>query len=78
MKIKIKKLKELPDALNPNNIKEGFEEVFTITDGLFTKPTVGQRFWASNSWSTSAVQEVIDEKTFRTYSSIYEWEIVNE
>ena len=70
MKIKIVKLQELPDALHPNNIEVGFEII-----GEATKvPCVGERFWIDN-FSTSGVQEIIDEKTFRTYSSIYHWEI---
>lgn len=76
MKIKIKKLKELPDALNPNNIEEGFERIGKIPDRYFKKPTVGERFYLDGGWSTSGVQEIIDEKTFRTYLSIYQWEIV--
>jgi len=77
MKIRIKKLKELPDALHPNNISEGFDEIFEIPKEYFNKPTVGKRFWGDLSWSTSGVQEIIDEKTFKTYSSIYEWEIIS-
>lgn len=76
MKIRIKKLKELEDALHPNNIEEGFERIFEIPNNWFRIPTVGERFWGSLSWSTSGVQEIIDERTFKTYSSIYEWEIV--
>lgn len=78
MKIRIKKLKELPDALHPNNIEEGFEKVFQMSKLYFRPPTVGERFHASLGWSTSGVQEIIDEKTFRTYSSIYEWEILKD
>jgi hypothetical protein len=78
MKIKITKLKELPDALHPNNIAEGFEQTFDMDENYFRKPTVGERFWASMSWSTSGVQEIIDENTFRTYSSIYKYEIIEK
>lgn len=77
MKIKIVKLKELPNALNPNNIEEGFEKTGEIADSHYRPPTVGERFYVTHSWSTSGVQEIIDEKTFRTYSSIYQWEIIN-
>lgn len=78
MKIKLKKIKELPDALHPNNITEGFEEIFEIPQQLFKEPTIGERFWASCSFSTSGVCEIINEKTFKTYSSIYEWEIIEK
>lgn len=78
MKIRIKKIKELENALHPNNIEEGFERIFEMPENYFRTPTVGERFWASLSWSTSGVQEIIDDKTFKTYSSIYEWEIIKE
>lgn len=78
MKIRLKKIKELEDALHPNNVKEGFEQTFEIADNWFRPPTIGERFWASLFWSTSGVQEIIDDKTFRTYSSIYEWEIIKD
>lgn len=70
------KLQELSDALHPNNIQEGWENTFEIDEKHFRKPTVGERFWCSTYWSTSGVQEIIDENTFKTYSSIYRWEIV--
>lgn len=71
--IKITKLKELPDALHPNNIQEGFEKV-----GIMLKePTIGERFYVGGSWSTSGVQEIIDSNTFKTYSSIYKWEVID-
>jgi len=76
MKLRIKKLEELKDALHPNNIEVGFEREFEIEEKWFRQPTVGERFWGSLSWSTSGVQELIDDKTFKTYSSIYEWEIL--
>jgi len=76
MRIKITKLKELPDALNPNNIEEGWSKEFEIPTEYWREPCVGERFYASLSWSTSGIQEIIDDKTFRTYSSIYRWEIL--
>lgn len=78
MKIYIKKLKELPDALNPNNIAEGFERTFETSEGFFRPPAVDERFWPCSSWSMAGVQEIIDDNTFRTYSSIYHWEIVKD
>ena len=76
MKIKLTKIKELEDALNPHNIEEGFEKTFEIPDDFFRIPTIGNRFWASTWWS-SGVQEIIDNNTFKTYSSIYRWEIID-
>lgn len=67
MKIKLIKIQELEDALHPNNIKEGFE----IEGILYKEPTIGESFYVNNYWSTSAVKEIIDNDTFKTYSSIY-------
>jgi hypothetical protein len=75
--IKIKKLKESDNPLHPNNIAEGFEKVSQIPDNWFRPPTVGERFWTSLTWSTSGVQEIIDKNTFRTYNSIYHWEVID-
>lgn len=76
MKIKIKKIKELEDALHPNNIKEGFEITRNVDEKYFKEPQLGKRFWVG-TFSTSGVQEIINENTFRTYSSIYHWEKVD-
>lgn len=77
MNVRIKKLEELEDALWPGNIPVGWEYTFKELPELsFKKPTVGERFHAGYVWSTSKVKEIIDEKTFKTWSSIYEWEIV--
>lgn len=78
MKIRLKKLTELEDALHPNNIEEGYEHVSYIADEYFRPPTVDERFNTGQYFSTSGVQEILSENTFRTYSSIYEWEIVDE
>lgn len=78
MKIEITKLTELPDALHPNNIPEGYKEVFKMDYSPFKEPEVGERFWPCSWWSTSGVQEVINENTFRTYSSIYMWRMVED
>jgi len=78
MRVKLTKLTELPDALNPNNIDEGYTEIHNCPDAYFRPPTVDERFAPSSWWSTSGVQEIINENTFRTYSSIYEWEILKE
>ena len=76
MKIKLTKLTELPDALHPNNIPEGFVKIFDIPGDYFKPPELNERFYASLTFSTSGVQEIIDAKTFKTYSSIYQWEII--
>lgn len=75
MFVKLTKLTELPDALNPNNIPEGFTKTVEYNNNdQFYPPEVGYRFWLGRSFSTSGVIEIIDEHTFKTYSSIYHWE----
>lgn len=76
IKVKITKLQELPDALHPNNIEEGYTNSWFVDKASFEKPTLGQRF-NIGSFSTSGVQEIIDDNTFRTFSSIYSWEIID-
>lgn len=77
MKIKIVKLKELEDAVHPNNIEEGSERVRKMPDDMFRKPEAGLMFWAG-TFRSSTVQEVIDDNTFKTQNSIYHWEILPE
>jgi len=78
MKIHIKKISELPDALHPNNIPVDWEETFNVTENNFEIPVMGKRFlFGCCHWSTSAVQGIIDDHTFRTLNSIYKWEIVS-
>lgn len=81
MIVRVTKLKEVEKALNPNNIDEGFQREFVHPhDQYFEPPTVDKRWWPdpAGTWSTSGVQEIIDANTFRTYSSIYRWEIIKE
>lgn len=83
MKVILTKLKELEDALHPNNIEEGAVVVGQIPKRYFKPPTLNERFNAGvvpsgGLWTTSGVQEIIDENTFRTYSSIYKWETSEE
>ena len=80
MRIKLTKIKELEDALHPNNIIEGSER-----EGEFSEaPIVGKCFWMLcekdvDSWfRTSGVVEIIDENTFRTLNSIYRYEPIEE
>lgn len=77
LKIKLTKLKELPDALHKFNIEEGFTTTELVLKEAFVEPTVGFRFYLG-VFSTSGVQEVLTKDTFRTYSSIYKWEILSE
>jgi len=73
MKIKLIKISELPNALHPNNIVVGHEVVRSVDSELFKPPELGERFWLG--WfSTSEVREIVDENTFKTWSSIYKWE----
>lgn len=79
MKIKITKLKEVENPRHPNNIEEGYTRVGTFIN----PPEIGQRFGLSGRsfgdyWSTSPVQEIIDENTFRTLNSVYRWEVFVE
>lgn len=81
MKIKIIKLKELSNAVHPHNIDEGFRMIGNIPNNYFKIPTIGERFELGITnqgfWSTSGVQEIIDEFTFKTYNSIYKYEVLD-
>lgn len=74
MKVRITKLKELEDALHPNNIPEGYTTTCKAADDI--QPVIGERFTIFG-FSTSAVQEILSDNTFRTYSSIYKWEVID-
>jgi len=72
MKIKLEKLKELPDAKHSNNIEVGY-----VKEGDFIKtPEIGEAFWCGNWYRTSPVKEIIDEQTFKTCNSIYRWSFI--
>lgn len=71
--VSIKKLKEADNPIHPNNIEEGYEKREGMDEGFFKKPTIGERFYVGYSFSTSAVQEILSEDTFRTYNSIYKY-----
>lgn len=69
MRIKLEKLKELPDALHPNNIEVGY-----AIEGCFVEePKVDECFWIGDFYWTSLVKEIIDENTFKTCNSVYRW-----
>lgn len=80
LKVKLKKIEELEDAVYPFNIPVGFEWIFESDAENFKVPIVGKRFYPGlikmGQWSTSEVQEIIDNKTFKTCNSIYEWSII--
>lgn len=77
MRIRIKKLQEVENPRHPNNIEVGFEKVFeSKPDFQFHEPHLSMRFYPCSWWSTSVVTQIIDEKTFRTLNSIYEWEVI--
>ena len=70
--VRLTKIKEADNPEIPNNIEEGFE-----AEGDFVEtPKVGERFRVPGSLLTSTVQEILSENTFRTYNSIYKWEIL--
>jgi hypothetical protein len=74
-KVKLVKLKTLPDGNNTNNIVEGRTEI-GYTDKL---PEVGESFKVeslSRWFYTSLVQEIISENVFITLNSVYHWEIL--
>lgn len=75
MRVKLTKVSELGDALHPNNIETGFEKIVDVDERYFDEPEIGQRF-NLGFFSTSGVQEIIDDHTFKTYNSIYHWEVL--
>lgn len=74
--VRLEKLKELEDALHPNNISVGFVTIRTIQKDYFHPPRLNMRF-RLGTFFTSEVQEIIDDHTFRTYNSVYKFEILN-
>lgn len=75
MIVRLTKLKEAENPLHPNNIEEGH----VVEGELLQYPKVGGYFslvHESRLWSTSQIQEIISDNIFRTFNSIYEWEIV--
>lgn len=73
VKARVVKLQERHDALHPNNIEEGAEYEGYLVD----VPRVGECFRLAG-FNTSIVQEIVDENTFKTYNSIYRWEIIQK
>lgn len=76
MLLKVKKLREAPNPKHPDHIDIGFEKVEFVSPESFSPPKVGERFYVGNRWVTSKVVRIIDEKTFETLNSVYEWEML--
>ena len=76
MTLRIEKIKELDEARHPNNIKVGFVKEIEIKPEFVAPPQVGFRFNVGPYWSTSLVQEVLSHNTFRTFNSVYKWEVI--
>lgn len=82
--IRLRKLEEVPDAAVPNNKPVGY-----VREGYYLKaqpPKVGECFWVfshsanirDRGLRTSTVQEILDERTFRTHNSVYQFEVLGE
>jgi hypothetical protein len=76
--VKLTKIAEAPDPTHPNNIPVGEE----VVGRFISEPKIGEPFYVPyvNRFSarqTSTVLEIIDDNTFRTYNSIYRWEIID-
>lgn len=83
MIIKLKKTKELEDAVIPNNINIGYDVSVRVNPESFQKPVVGKKFRLTDNkirygFITSVVTEIINDTTFKTENSIYQWQIVEE
>lgn len=84
-KVKIHKLEHTHKNFPSINVQIGYKRVFEIPTELFRIPTVGERFWTSTWWSTSGVQNILEETTndngdivggkFETYNSVYMWSV---
>ena len=77
MKIRIQKIKEIEKPVHPNNIPVGYIREMFINEKSIP-PTINERFPRNTDWSTSIVQEIINEHTFRTLNSIYTWEVIDD
>ncbi len=77
MRIKIEKKIDL----KADQILDGSEPIWTVEYNVdpkyFKKPQVGSRFNV-RYWSTSQVQEIIDDSTFKTVNSVYRWEVIDD
>jgi hypothetical protein len=71
MEVILTKVKELEDALVPNNIPERYNRKGT----LLSEPKIGECVVINpgklSQFNTSTVLEILDDNTFKTYNSIY-------
>lgn len=73
------KQSEVDNPLSNSRIEIGRLLIGELYDDHFVEPTVGNRFYFNNyGGSTSGVQEIINENTFRTYNSIYKWKVLSK
>jgi hypothetical protein len=70
--VKLVKLDHAPNDKHKNLIPVGVEKIGEYV----SPPEVGKHFYVGGKFKTSAVVEIISEHVFRTYNSIYKWEIV--
>jgi hypothetical protein len=76
MDVHIKKIKTLPDAQWPDAwLPSDYETVKNTPLELFKEPEVGKPF-VVGGFRSSTVVEIIDDHTFKTLNSIYEWKII--
>jgi len=74
MKVLIRKLQDCDNTKHPNHIESGFEiEVET----RYPKPITSERYPPDYYWSTSVVTKILDDNTFQTLNSIYQYTILN-
>ena len=73
--IKLTKIKELPDAVVPNNIEEGYMKILYLPEDFIIEPKVGEALYFHN-YRTSVVTEILSKNSFKTLNSIYEWEAI--
>jgi len=70
-KIRLIKIKELPDAAHPNNKPVGYEK----TGEIPSEPQIGKQFviYPDNIsvFMTGTVTEILEDDTFKTKNSIY-------
>jgi len=76
MRYKLEKLEELADAEYKNIVPVGYIDISIREISLIRPPVIGKCFHVFGELVTSIVQEIIDERTFRTVNSIYRWEEV--
>lgn len=71
MKVTLTKIGDNESAPNPNPRENG-----KTWEGAFRElPQVGKHFWVGVGYKTSKVQEILPDNKFRTYNSIYQYQI---